>query len=109
LQGLAFKGEWQIPFHKDYSIEPTPIVIHNFIRAMQPWPQAWTLLRLNPKDKEPKRLKILKSHLQPTSTAGQTSLTTHNPQLILDEVQLEGKDPVSWKQFTTGYPNAIFE
>ena len=57
-----------------------------FIRAMQPWPQAWTLIGK-------KRLKILKAHLE-------------NGKLILDEVQLEGKSPVSWEEFKRGYPNA---
>ena len=57
-----------------------------FIRAMQPWPQAWTLIGK-------KRLKILKAHLE-------------NGKLILDEVQLEGKSPVSWEEFKRGYPDA---
>jgi len=57
-----------------------------FIRAMQPWPQAWTLIGK-------KRLKILKAHLE-------------SGKLILDEVQLEGKSPVSWEEFKRGYPNA---
>ena len=42
-----------------------------------------------------KRLKLLKAHLE-------------EGKLILDEVQLEGKDPVSWKQFKEGYPNVDF-
>ncbi|OGM82063.1 methionyl-tRNA formyltransferase [Candidatus Woesebacteria bacterium RIFOXYB1_FULL_47_31] len=57
-----------------------------FIRAMQPWPQAWTLIGK-------KRLKILKAHLE-------------SGKLILDEVQLEGKSPVSWEEFKRGYPDA---
>lgn len=60
-----------------------------FIRAMQPWPGAWTYLS------NEKRLKLLKSHLE-------------NGKLILDEVQLEGKGPVSWKQFEEAYPGALF-
>jgi methionyl-tRNA formyltransferase len=59
-----------------------------FIRAMQPWPQAWTTL------KDGKRLKLLKSHLE-------------DGNLILDEVQLEGKTPVTGKQFETAYPGAL--
>lgn len=55
-----------------------------FIRAMSSWPIAWTRLENG------KRLKILKSHLD-----GEI--------LILDEVQLEGKNPVSWKQFKEAY------
>jgi len=53
---------------------------------MTPWPGVWTKLE------NQKRLKLLKAHLE-------------EDKLILDEVQLEGKDPVSWKQFKEGYPN----
>jgi methionyl-tRNA formyltransferase len=38
-----------------------------------------------------KRLKILKAHLK-------------KDKLILDEVQLEGKKPVAFRQFLAGYP-----
>jgi len=64
------------------------ITVHNFIRAMNPWPGAWTFINK-------KRLKILKAHLE-------------NKELILDEVQLEGKNPVSWKQFKEAYPEFSF-
>ena len=65
--------------------------IEAFIRAMKPWPIAWTYVQLNSK-----RLKILKAHLE-------------GKKLVLDEVQMEGKNPVSWKQFRQGYPNVTFE
>ncbi len=65
-----------------------------FIRAMFPWPGAWTLLRLRSSG-QAKRLKILKGHLE-------------NGKLVLDMVQLEGKNPVSWQQFQAGYPKAKF-
>lgn len=55
-----------------------------FIRAMQPWPIAWTLVN-------GKRLKVLKAHIE-------------EGKLIPDEVQLEGKDPAAWKQFKEAYP-----
>ena len=72
----------------------SPQEAERFIRAMQPWPGAWTQIKLE-RDKVTKllRLKILKAHLQEN-------------ELILDEVQLEGKNPVSWKQFKEAYPNA---
>ena len=66
-----------------------PEEAERFIRAMQPWPQAWTLIGK-------KRLKVLKAHLE-------------NGKLVLDEVQLEGKNPVSWKEFKMGYPKVAFE
>ncbi len=74
----------------------SPEEIERFIRAMQPWPGAWTLLRLSASEGQAqKRLKLLKSHIE-------------EGKLVLDEVQLEGKDPVSWKQFKEGYTTAQF-
>lgn len=61
----------------------TPEVIERKMRAYSPWPGIWTL-------KNDKRLKILKAHLE-------------LGRLIIDEVQLEGKNPVTWKQFQEGY------
>jgi methionyl-tRNA formyltransferase len=63
-----------------------PVSTERFIRAMFPWPGAWTLL---PNEK---RLKLLKSHLDESG------------RLVLDEVQLEGKLPVTGKQFLDSYP-----
>lgn len=60
-----------------------------FIRAMFPWPGAWTEVTIQDR----RRLKILKAHLE-------------KGKLILDQVQLEGKKPVTWKQFCEGYPKA---
>jgi methionyl-tRNA formyltransferase len=105
LNGKTIKKKWRIEFIKDFTTDYSPSAVYNFIRAMRPWPVAWTLVKLNPNYKETKRLKIIKSHLEPAP------FTTHNTQsteLILDEVQLEGKNPVSWKQFTEGYTNAKF-
>ena len=63
------------------------------IRAYYPWPGSWTSLKLKTKNSKlnNKRLKILKAHLE-------------NGKLVLDQVQLEGKKPVSFKQFREGYP-----
>ena len=95
--------------------------IDRAIRAFTPWPELWTEVYLTkglktpgmwPKDSfqveesektEKKRLKILKAH---------TEQTTNNKQritkLVISVVQLEGKKPVSWKQFKEGYPNFSF-
>ncbi len=56
-----------------------------FVRAMYPWPGAWTYLP------NQKRLKIIKAHLE-------------GEKLVPDEVQLEGKEPVTYKQFKEAYP-----
>ncbi len=58
-----------------------------FIRAMSPWPGAWTYVKTNDKKS---RLKILTAHLE-------------EEKLVLDEVQLEGKTPVKWSQFENAY------
>jgi methionyl-tRNA formyltransferase len=62
-----------------------PEEAERFIRAMYPWPGAWTLL---PNEK---RLKLLKAHVE-------------EGKLVLDEVQMEGKLPVTGKQFLDSYP-----
>jgi len=77
------KMDWQKP--ADYN--------ERFIRAMSPWPGAWTEIQLKPTNASLRRLKILKAHLK-------------NNKLILDHVQLEGKNPVTFKQFQEGYPEA---
>ncbi|MGI5826193.1 MAG: methionyl-tRNA formyltransferase [Patescibacteria group bacterium] len=69
-----------------------PEELDRLIRAASPEPGAWTEVKLSTKQESPpKRLKILKAHLE-------------NSNLILDQVQLEGKNPVSLKQFKEGYP-----
>lgn len=67
-----------------------PTKIERKIRALHPWPGTWTKVIIN---KKKKRLKTLKAHLEANK-------------LILDQVQLEGKKPVTWKQFQEGYPEA---
>jgi methionyl-tRNA formyltransferase len=104
LKGESLKGHkdrWKIPFVKNYYLVPSIYSLERFIRAMQPWPVSWTYVQLSDKRKmkSKKRLKILKSHLEPKG----------NMRLVLDLVQLEGKNPVSWEQFKQGYPNATFE
>ncbi len=67
------------------------------IRAMHPWPGAYTNIKLKMKnEKLEKRLKILKAHLE-------------DNKLVLDLVQLEGKNPVSGDEFKRGYPDVKFD
>lgn len=61
----------------------TPEVIERKLRAYSPWPGIWSL-------HNEKRLKILKAHL----ALGR---------LVIDEVQLEGKNPVTYQQFKEAY------
>lgn len=93
LEGkVAAEEKWQIAFIKDFSTKPTAENLHNFIRAMDPWPNAWTEIKIG---KSLKRLKVLKAHID-------------REKLVLDEVQLEGKNPVSWEQFQNAYKEATF-
>jgi len=65
--------------------------INRFVKAMKPWPVAWTKIIINGKES---RLKLISSHIN-----------NESGYLELDEVQLEGKNPVSWKQFKQAYTN----
>ncbi|MFC1600472.1 methionyl-tRNA formyltransferase [Patescibacteria group bacterium] len=113
LQELPLQGKWKIEFMKDYATHPSPSTIHNFIRAMQPWPQAWTTIKIKNQDL---RFKILKSHLEPSThhqtltepRASQSRRQSTNQKLVFDLVQLESKNPVPWKQFKEGH-NFEFE
>ena len=71
-------------------------LIERAVRAFSPWPGVWTIIKLKTQmskvKSEEKRLKILKAHIEPAA------------RLVPDLVQLEGKNPVSWKQFLTAYP-----
>jgi methionyl-tRNA formyltransferase len=91
--------------------------IERFIRAAFPWPGAQTRAKFEIRNSkfEIKELKILKAHLE---SKPQQPLDCHAPPaggarndfcLIIDEVQLPGKNPVSWKQFLAGHPEAEFE
>ena len=73
----------------------SPEEIERLIRAAYSEPGAWTEVKLQITNYklQTKRLKILKAHLEKGN-------------LVLDEVQLEGKNPVSWAQFQEGYPEA---
>lgn len=87
------KEEGRIDWGKD------PLYIERMVRAYFPWPGAWTTLKElikheggNPsKLKDPgKKVKILRAHLE-------------EGELKIDELQLEGKSPIPWKQFAAGY------
>jgi len=78
-----------IPFIKGYSTIPNAKFLDRFIKAMKPWPAAWTKVKINEKEL---RLKLIDAHLD-----------FKTGYLVLDKVQLEGKGPVSWNQFKSAY------
>lgn len=80
-----------IPQDDINNLSHLPIFIERAIRAFTPWPSVWTRVIINGKEK---RLKLLKAHIEENK-------------FVPDLVQLEGKKPVSWKQFLQGYPGII--
>lgn len=92
IEGETLAEEFDLGFVKETTVPVTPQNINNFIRSLTPWPGTWTFISLDGKEK---RLKILNSHLD-------------EGKLILDEVCVEGKNPVTWKQFGEGYPHFSF-
>jgi len=78
-----------IPFIKGYSTVPDAKFLNRFIKAMKPWPAAWTKIKINEKEF---RLKLIDAHLD-----------FKTEYLVLDKVQLESKGPVSWNQFKSAY------
>jgi len=95
INGKSMKKDWDIDFIKDFSLKLTPKNVERFIRAISPWPGAWTFVFLDSKKKEQKRLKIIEAELT-------------EEKLIPKTVQLEGKLEVTWKEFKKGYPNFSF-
>jgi len=70
------KIDWQKPAEE----------IERQIRAFNPWPGTYTFYK-------DKRLKILKAEL------------SGNHELIIKEVQLEGRNPMSFEEFLRGHPD----
>ncbi len=98
LKGETANSEWLISFMNNYSLTPNAESVERFIRAMKPWPVAWTTIKVIDDSQQvvEKRIKILKAHLE-------KSLSPIGYSLILDEVQMEGKTPVAWIQFKEAY------
>lgn len=76
-------------FVKNIFEEPTKT--YNLFRAYTPWPGIWTKVRIG---NDVFRLKVLGCHLE-------------GEEIVLDQVQLEGKNPVSWQDFKKGHPQVV--
>ena len=83
------KEEWNVNFLKNFPLKPDASTLYRFIKAMSFWPVAWTKITIK---NEEKRIKLIKAHINEESGY-----------LELDEVQLEGKNPTSWKLFKGSY------
>jgi methionyl-tRNA formyltransferase len=95
VEGKTSKEDWNIEFMKDFSLRPSPENIERFVRAVSPWPGAWTYVFIDSKKKEQKRFKILEAQFI-------------EGKLVPKTVKLEGKLEVTWKEFKKGYPNFSF-
>ena len=74
-------------------------VIERKIRAFDPWPGAFTILR--DESGRERKLKIFRAHIAGESPGG--SLLAKDGAISLDEVQLEGKRRMSGVEFLRGY------
>ncbi len=98
LEGKEIKDEWIIPFVKNYSLHPTYDSLERFVRAMNPWPIAWTLLRSSSYKGQAtldERVEGLRLQIH--------SASIEDGKLVPQKVQLEGKSTVDWKQFRDAY------
>ncbi len=85
---------------------PAPDELDRMIRAYYPWPGVWTKLTINGKEKT---VKILPCHPEVNAEGSKLQESTkdasvtpqHDKQILL---QVEGKKPMSIKEFLNGYP-----
>lgn len=93
LEGKNSDDVFAIPFVKEFETTYSPETIDQYIRALTPWPGVWTLLRFKASEGQAKekRLKIIEAHL---GSEGK---------LVIETVQLEGKNEVTWKEFENAY------
>ena len=91
--------------------------IERMVRALNPWPGTYAEFQ-NPKSKIQTNLKILNAETLDTKTEkkigeifltedNQLTVQTGNGILILKQIQLEGKKPVSVKEFLNGHKEII--
>lgn len=99
LQSETAQERFEVPFIKNYSLILNSYSLARLVRALDPWPGAWTEIVIS-KTQDAKRLKIIKAHIEQLLPSAYC--------LVPDLVQLEGKAPVSWEQFKKGYPEAKF-
>ena len=88
LTGKTPTANFKIPFIKsENEVVPDAAFVERYLRALTPWPGIYTQI--------PQRVKILKVHLE-------------EAKLVIDTVQLECKNEVTFKQFVEGYPESPF-
>jgi methionyl-tRNA formyltransferase len=80
--------------------EPAAL-IERKIRAFNPWPSAFAILR-DDAGRE-RKLKIFRAHIAVKSSAAPLLVPAKDEALVLDEVQLEGKRRMNAEEFLRGY------
>ena len=86
------------------------IFIHNRVRGLYPWPHAYTYL-------EGRRLIVLKTHVPSGSTDAEPGTildtadgiqiaTGHGERIAIEQIQPEGKRPMTAREFLAGHPIA---
>jgi len=80
--------------------EPATL-IERKIRAFNPWPGAFTILR--DETGHARKLKIFRAHIASEPAIGPLSFPAKDALLALDEVQLEGKRRMSAAEFLRGH------
>jgi len=116
LNGRKIDEKWPISFMKGFNQTPDPSSLERFVRAMNPWPIAWTLVKAGGKEqKAPLRLKILKCHpeeekLKPeiVQLEGKNRLIGHNSRKPTRIWNFKTKSSKSEKYFCNHQPPYIF-
>jgi methionyl-tRNA formyltransferase len=80
-------------------------VLERKIRAFDPWPGAFALLR-DDSGRE-RKLKIFRSHVETAGAGSSLWFPAGDSALALDEVQLEGKRRMSAAEFLRGYHGPV--
>jgi methionyl-tRNA formyltransferase len=89
LEGEDIQREFRQGLLKSI-IAPIPMAIDRMYRALSPWPGVWTIVENEASPLHNKRVKILLENY------------TDNG-IQIESIQIEGRNPVSWKQFTEVY------
>lgn len=92
INGNPLDEDWEIGLIKDYRVKPSAEILERMSKALSPWPGLWSKFRSNGKER---RIKLLELH-------------NEKGMLIIDRVQVEARNPVTWNEFLRGYPKAEF-
>ena len=90
LRGAKRRGSPGYPLR----VNLTPQTIHSLIRSLSPEPGAWTVIPTVVEESHSTEIKIIHTSL-------------HENKLVIDTIQLSGKQPISWQQFLAGHSELL--